>query len=402
MLIIVLVGLGIPDLHESFTYAVDARSIDALNLTLGGYASYLTALFLLVVATHLFIGVVVFWRRSDDWMALTLAFALVSNGAWLTLSLMYPEGEIEPILAVLVSAVTYVGLVSGISLLYVFPDGHFVPRWTLAMVVSWGILMAFAIFLPELPLSLASWPIFVQLLVLIIWTGVGLLAQLYRYLEVSTPLQRQQTKWAISGLVLAVVGPFAYFLTFVIVPRFERSCGAEHSLSTGGSISLCAITHYAPGWHHHHGLATLIFPISFVIAILRYRLWDIDVIINRTLVYGALTGTLIIIYLFGVALLQSIFRNLTGQGDQLAIVATTLAIAALSNPLRGRIQAVIDRRFYRRRYDAARALAAFSGTLQDEVDLEDVSQALLGLVEETVQPTRTSLWLRDRQGSGPL
>jgi hypothetical protein len=94
-------------------------------------------------------------------------------------------------------------------------------------------------------------------------------------------------------------------------------------------------------------------------------------------------------------LLQSILRSLTGQGDQLAIVATTLAIAALFNPLRGRIQAVIDRRFYRRRYDAARALAAFSGTVQDEVELEDVSQALLRLVVETVQPSQSSLWLRE-------
>ena len=395
VLIVVLVALGISDLHESFSSGVDERSIEALNLSLSGYASYLTALFLLQVLTHVFIGVVVFWRRSDDWMALTLAFALVSNGAWLTLSLMYPAGEVEPAITVLVSAVTYVGLVSGISLLYVFPDGRFVPRWTLAMVVSWAIMMTFAIFSPELPLSLASWPIFVQLLVLLIWTGVGLFAQLHRYLEVSTPLQRQQTKWAIAGLVLAVVGPFAYFLTFVIVPAlndpdvpnilYQRVGASLFALSL--VVRLVGITIMV--------LASLIFPISFVIAILRYRLWDIDVIINRTLVYGALTGTLILLYLFGVALLQSILRSLTGQGDQLAIVATTLAIAALFNPLRARIQAVIDRRFYRRRYDAARALAAFSDTVQDEVELEDVSQALLRLVVETVQPSQSSLWLRD-------
>ena len=395
VLIVVLVALGISDLHDSFASGVDERSIEALNLSLSGYASYLTALFLLVVITHLFIGVLVFWRRSEDWMALTLAFALVSNGAWLTLSLMYPAGEVEQVITLLVSVVTYVGLVSGISLLYVFPDGRFVPRWTLAMVASWAILMAFAIFFPELPLSLASWPIFVQLLVLLVWTGIGLFSQLHRYLEVSTPLQRQQTKWAIAGLVLAVVGPFAYFLTFVIVPAlsdpavpnilYQRVGASLFALSL--VVRLVGITVMA--------LATLIFPISFVVAILRYRLWDIDVIINRTLVYGALTGTLIVIYLFGVALLQSIFRSLTGQGDQLAIVATTLAIAALFNPLRGRIQAVIDRRFYRRRYDAARALAAFSGTVQDEVELEDVSQALLRLVVDTVQPSQSSLWLRD-------
>jgi hypothetical protein len=401
VLIIVLVGLGISDLHESFAATVDARSIDALSFTLSGYASYLTALFLLVVVTHLFIGVIVFWRRSDDWMALTLAFALVSNGAWLTLSLMYPASEVEPVLSALVGAVTYVGLVTGMGLLYVFPDGRFVPRWTWAMFVSWTLLMAFAIFLPETTLSLAAWPIVLQLLVLLVWTGLGLFAQLYRYHEVSTPPQRQQTKWAISGLVLAVVGPFAYFLTFVIVPAlsdpdvpnilYQRVGASLFALSL--VVRLLGLTLMA--------LATLIFPVSFVIAIFRYRLWDIDVLINRTLVYGALTGTLILVYLFGVALLQSVFRNLTGQGDQLAIVAATLGIAAAFNPLRIRIQDVIDRRFYRRRYNAARALAAFSGTLQDEVDLEDVSQALLNLVVETVQPARTSLWLRDRQGSGP-
>lgn len=395
VLIIGLVGLGVSDLHESFASSVDVRSIDALNLSLGGYASYLTALFLLVVVTHLFIGVVVFWRRSDDWMALTLAFALVSNGAWLTLSLMYPAGEVEPALSALVGVVTYVGLVSGLSLLYVFPDGRLVPRWTLAMVISWAILMAFAIFLPQIPLSLSTWPILLQLLVLFVWTGVGLGAQLYRYMQVSTPLQRQQTKWSIAGLVLAVVGPFAYFLTFVIVPTlsdpavpnilYQRVGASLFALSLVARIFGITIM----------ALATLIFPISFVVAILRYRLWDIDVIINRTLVYGVLTGTLILIYLIGVALLQSILRILTGQGDQLAIVATTLAIAALFNPLRSRIQAVIDRRFYRRRYNAARALAAFSGTVQDEVELEDVSRALLRLVKETVQPSQSSLWLRD-------
>lgn len=263
------------------------------------------------------------------------------------------------------------------------------------MVVTWAILMAFAIFVPEIPLSLASWPILSQLLVLLLWTGVGLFAQLHRYLEISTPLQRQQTKWSVAGLVLAVVGPFAYFLTFVILPAlsdpavpnilYQRVGASLFTLSL--LVRLSGITILT--------LATLIFPISFVVAILRYRLWDIDFIINRTLVYGALTGTLVLLYLFGVALLQSIFRSLTGQGDQLAIVATTLGIAALFNPLRGRIQAVIDRRFYRRRYDAARALAAFSGTVQDEVGLQDVSRALLGLVEETIQPSHSSLWLRD-------
>jgi hypothetical protein len=263
------------------------------------------------------------------------------------------------------------------------------------MVVSWTTLMFFAIFLPEAPLSVAAWPAAFQLLALIIWSGVGLYAQLHRYIEVSSPLQKQQTKWAILGLVLASLGPFGYFLPFVILPELGEVTVPNILYQRVGpslfAISLVARLVGLTGFT----LTLLIFPVSFVIAILRYRLWDIDVIINRTLVYGALTGTLAVLYLGGVALLQGVLRTLTGQGDQLAIVATTLGIAAASNPLRIRIQDVIDRRFYRSRYDAARALAAFSGAVQDEVELEDVSRALLGLVEETIQPSHSSLWLRD-------
>jgi hypothetical protein len=137
-------------------------------------------------------------------------------------------------------------------------------------------------------------------------------------------------------------------------------------------------------------------PIAIGIAILRYRLYDIDTLINRTLVYGSLTALLGLVYLGGVAMTQVIFRALTGHQEQpqLAIVVSTLVIAALFNPLRRRIQSLIDRRFYRRKYDARKTLEAFSGQLRHETDLEALSDDLVGVVMETMKPAHVSLWLR--------
>jgi hypothetical protein len=198
--------------------------------------------------------------------------------------------------------------------------------------------------------------------------------------------ERQQIKW----FLLAVV-PFAVGLSVIILDLIVANFTTDFWFRT---------VHLLPSWEVFRAFlyvfvfALLLVPVFTYIAILRYRLYDIDVVINRTLVYGLLTATLVALYVGGILLLQSVFVVLTGEKSTLAVVASTLLIAALFNPLRRRIQSFIDRRFYRRKYDARKTLEMFSTKLKNETDLEALNNDLVGVVRETMQPAHVSLWLR--------
>jgi len=197
-------------------------------------------------------------------------------------------------------------------------------------------------------------------------------ASLFVRLRRATGLERQQLKW----LAFAAAG-FAVSVILVLL---------------SGAMD-------APGWFARAANAVFLITsegiiVAIGIAILRYRLYDIDLLINRTLVYGPLTAALAALYFGGVVSLQRLFVLLTGERSTLAVVASTLLIAALFNPLRRRVQALVDRRFYRRKYDAAKTLASFNLRLREETDLDTLSEEVLGVVRETVQPDHASLWLR--------
>jgi hypothetical protein len=196
---------------------------------------------------------------------------------------------------------------------------------------------------------------------------------------------REQIKW------IALAGSFAGLLVFLTIVLGLLIVPEEFMRGSGGILPL-----WLQGLIFVMVLSFTGVPVAIGVAVLKYRLYDIDLLINGTLVYGSLTVSLAVVYFGGVTVTQAIFRALTGQEEQpqLAVVVSTLVIAALFNPFRRRIQSFIDRRFYRRRYDAAKTLEAFSAKLRDETDLDALSDDLVGAVRETMQPAHVSLWLR--------
>ncbi len=365
--------------NEALLTPEQAGVLKGMGLSIGAYAAYTVAFTLATMVVCLVVSTVIVWRRSDDRMALLVALMLVTLGPISATStvLAIPSPWRVPnacLFFLALALLVFVGLL--------FPSGQFVPRWTRwTIVVFLAVLVPFTFF-PNAPFTLNT-----QALSLFYLTSLGEFAilaviQLYRYRRVSSPMQRQQTKWVAYGIaVLCIVSVVGYGL--LIFPALAEPSSLYPLALDGVS-----------------GFLLLFIPLSFGFAMLRYRLWEIDVIINRTLVYGALTASLALIYVGLVIGLQALLRGIISQDSGVAIVISTLAIWTLFQPLRQRIQRVIDRRFYRSKYDAAKTVAAFSATLRQEVDLDQLREHLLAVVQETMQPAHVSLWLRPPEHDG--
>jgi hypothetical protein len=345
------------------------------GISLSAYAWVSLGIACAVLLASVIIALVLVWRRGNDWMALLVSIFLViyilgnvsipSNGPSAD-----PSSASEIALAVLAGQQNLLGTAIPFGVFLLFPSGRFVPRWAAALFIA-SLVWAVAI---------SVWPgllggvLFLGYPAII---GATIVCMIYRYRRASTPVQRQQTKWVVAGLVISLLANQVFW-----IPTGFTALGQ---------------TLYPPLCYLAYQLVLLVVPVTFFIAIQRYRLYDIDTIINRALVYGALTAILALVYAGGVVGLQALVGTLTGSagrdGSPVVIVVTTLAIAALVRPLRARLQATVDRRFYRSKYDAAKTVAAFGATPQQEMELGALREHLLAVVDETMQPAHASLWL---------
>jgi hypothetical protein len=277
-----------------------------------------------------------------------------------------------------------------------FPDGHppsyrWRPvAWLGGLSIGLAVVSSMILLWPERGPALVTGDespshvvdvILLFALPLMLLAGLGAVISLLVRFRRARGDERQQIKWFASAAALT-------FVWILVSEVFEELI----SIEGGVPEAILAFTSASAS------LVIPSIPIATGIAILRYRLYDIDILINRTLVYGSLTAMLVSLYFVGIVVLQRVFVLLTGEQSTLAVVASTLSIAALFNPLRRRIQSFIDRRFYRRKYDAAKTLEAFSATLRSETDLDRLGEHLAGVVGETMRPAHVSLWLRSSEG----
>jgi hypothetical protein len=353
----------------------------ALGISPAFHAVWNIALEALVVFSYFGIAALIAWRKPRDPAALLVAIALVGFGAGLP-GTIYAILNAEPIWLQPDGFLQTLGWLLLLIFAFIFPNGRFVPRWTVWLLIPWATWVIGFFRFAGAVVAAHPWAILLAFVIWAAWFVVGAAAQYYRYTWVSTWLERQQTKWVVFGFLGMLLGIFLTVLYHVAALTGLVSGSAAIILRIAAVILLSA--------------TTLLVPITVGIALLRHRLFNVDVLINRTLIYGSLTVLLALVYFVMVVLLGVLFSSISHestQGSEVAITLSTLFIATLFQPLRGRVQRGINRRFYRSSYDAARTIQAFAARMPSLVDIEHLSESVLSTVEDTMRPTFATLWL---------
>ena len=358
-------GIGNPLTNQSVLAQAAER-----GMSLSTIAVYFLGVQLFAALIFSLIGGLVLWRARDHWFGWFTAHVMLFLNGYA----FYPPIQVAHLLPAGITEVGSLFWPTFVIYFFLFPNGRAVPNWMRWPILIYG-LFHFSFQLSGILIQAGLIPEEMFQVLLPLFEGFVLTifvlvfaCQIYRYMRVSSRVERAQTNWILLGMTV-----------FVFVPSFAGLFGITRIFRTfeWGTLSL------------------VIAPTTLAIAILRYRLWDIDVIIRRTLQYSLVTGLLALVYLGSVLVGQRIAGALTGEPDStLVLVISTLLIAALFNPLRIRLQDFIDRRFYRRKYDAEKALVRFAASIRDDVDIKLLRTSLIGVAAETMQPEQVNLWLK--------
>jgi len=361
------------DCHYQAISPDEAEILAEIGLSPSFYATYIMGITVVAVLIYAILAFLILYRQSNQLIGLVVSLTiLVMPTVMITnfdvVSEAYPAWQLP------ISLLFIIGQLVMILFFLLFPNGRLAPRWSALILVA---ALAAAISNTQ-NLANPSTLSFVTFFLALVAT---VFVVTYRYRRIFTPVERQQTKWAIVGFIGMLLGVITWGLTYEFL---TASSGRQQLALMMGGWTVCIFF-------------TVWLPISLAISILRYRLWDIDVVIRRTLVYGALTLILVLVYFGSIILLQYVFTAISGQQSPVAIVISTLLIAALFSPLRRRVQSGIDRRFYRRKYDATLTLAHFAKVAQEEVELDPLTDELVAVVQQTMQPERVSIWLKEQK-----
>ncbi len=358
VIVLVLDLAGLPYAYEqsaSTLTAEDTLELRELGISREFYAAYNgVGLSTFVTLVFFAVAAVIFWRRSPDPMALFGSFTLLVFGGAALTGTMHDLADARTAFWFPVNVLDYIGQVAFSAFFYLFPDGRFVPHWTRWLALATALLFVPATFFPDSPFNLFRGPFFIAFI------GSLLFAQVYRYRRVSSPEQRQQTKWVVFGSAVALVG-FSVIIALGLLFFAIRDPGPLEELIRDTLI---------------YGFILLI-PLSIGVAILRYRLWDIDLLINRTLVYGALTAAVVGIYVLTVGYLGALFQ---ARGSLVASLVATGVVAVLFAPLRDRLQRAVNHLMYGERDDPYAVISRLGQRLEATLD----PRAVLPVVAETV------------------
>lgn len=359
------------DCHYQALGAAEAYALAEQGFPVSAYALYMLGISVVTVIIYASLALIMLVRLYPHRLGYLFSAILViipttTIASFDVVAANYPAWRVA------IQLLFSFGYAAILTFVLTFPNGRLWPRWTMVLPIVGTIPLLTDKFVNDLFKS-SQFIIFFFSVILLIFGAV-----IYRYRRMFNASERQQAKWAVFGILIWLTGFPIWGYTF------------EFSNPAPGLARLLTIL---IGWTLCMLVMTAL-PVSIFFAILRYRLWDVDVLLRRTLQYSLITGTLALVYFGSVTVIQTLLTGLTGQQSGLAVALSTLAIAALFTPIRTRVQHFIDQRFYRQKYNAEQALAEFAAAVRNETDLGQLTSQMIGAVQGTLQPEKMSLWLK--------